>query len=67
MQEHTIAIPDEVIAKKNHVIRGQKAMIDSDIALLYGVETKRINEQVKRNFGRFPGNFMFQLSHSEIR
>jgi phage regulator Rha-like protein len=66
MQEHTIAIPDEVIADKIYQIRGQKVMIDSDIALLYGVETKRLNEQVKRNRLRFPENFMFQLSGGEF-
>ena len=48
-----------------HVIRGQQVMIDSDLAHLYGVETKRLNEQVKRNIDRFPEDFMFQLTKSE--
>ncbi|PCI68539.1 MAG: DNA-binding protein [Gammaproteobacteria bacterium] len=49
------------------VVRGVKAMLDSDLALLYGVETKRLNEQVKRNFKRFPEDFMFQLSSEEFK
>jgi hypothetical protein len=47
------------------VLRGQKAIIDADLAALYGVPTKRLNEQVKRNADRFPGDFMFQLSIDE--
>jgi hypothetical protein len=60
-----ITIPDEVIINKIYVIRGQKVMIDSDIAELYGVTTKRLNEQVKRNRNRFPFNFMFELTKEE--
>ena len=52
----------EMILPAVFVVRGVKAMLDSDLALLYGVETKRLNEQVKRNFKRFPKDFMFQLS-----
>ena len=48
------------------VIRGQQVIIDRDLALLYGVETKRLNEQVKRNIERFPEDFMFQLSKEEV-
>jgi hypothetical protein len=47
------------------VIRGQQVMLDSDLAMLYGVETKRLNEQVKRNLNRFPEDFMFQLTKEE--
>jgi len=47
------------------VIRGQKVMIDADLAELYGVPTKRLNEQVKRNAERFPADFMFQLTADE--
>ena len=47
------------------VIRGQQVMLDSDLAMLYGVETKRMNEQVKRNLNRFPEDFMFQLTQDE--
>ena len=46
-------------------IRGKQVMIDKDLALLYGVETKRLNEQVKRNIERFPEDFMFQLTMEE--
>jgi len=46
-------------------IRGQKVMLDSDLAMLYGVENKRLNEQVKRNINRFPEDFMFQLETKE--
>ena len=48
------------------VIRGQQVMIDRDLALLYGVETKRLNEQVKRNIERFPDDFMFQLTKDDV-
>ena len=47
------------------VIRGQQVMLDRDLAELYGVETKRLNEQVKRNIERFPEDFMFQLTKEE--
>ena len=48
------------------VIRGQQVMLDRDLAELYGVETKRLNEQVKRNIERFPEDFMFQLTQNEF-
>jgi hypothetical protein len=60
-----IEIPDEVIMNKILIIRGIKVMIDSDLAELYGVTTKRLNEQVKRNIKRFPEDFMFQLTKEE--
>ena len=47
------------------IFRGQKVMLDRDLATLYGVETKRLNEQVKRNIKRFPEDFMFQLTKDE--
>ena len=47
------------------IIRGQQVMLDRDLAALYGVETKRLNEQVKRNIKRFPEDFMFQLTKDE--
>lgn len=47
-------------------VRGQRVMLDSDLAMLYGVETKRLNEQVKRNIERFPDDFMFQLTQEEM-
>ena len=59
------SIPIEVIENKIFLIRGQKVMIDRDLAELYGVATKRLNEQVKRNRERFPVDFMFQLTIGE--
>lgn len=50
-----------------HVIRGQQVMIDSDLARLYGVETKRLKEQVRRNINRFPEDFMFELTKEELQ
>lgn len=58
-------VPNELIASRILLIRGQKVMIDADIAELYGVDTKRLNEQVKRNKSRFPENFMFELTKGE--
>lgn len=55
----------EEIEPRILLIRGQKVMLDSDLAELYGVSTKRLNEQVKRNGGRFPADFMFQLTEQE--
>ncbi len=60
-------IPREIIEHKIYLIRGQKVMLDSDLAVMYGVETKRLNEQVKRNQERFPSEFMFQLTNQEFR
>lgn len=53
------------IERRIFAVRGQKVMLDSDLAHLYGVPTKRLNEQVRRNLGRFPPDFMFQLSAEE--
>jgi len=58
-------VPVEVIEKKILLIRGYKVMLDADLAQLYGVTTKRLNEQVKRNLNRFPSDFMFQLTEEE--
>jgi hypothetical protein len=55
----------ETIKEKIFLICGEKVMIDRDLAELYGVETKRLNEQVKRNINRFPADFMFQLDDGE--
>ena len=54
------------IEQRIFVIRGQRVMLDRDLAQLYGVETKRLNEAVKRNIKRFPQNFMFQLTNEEF-
>jgi len=58
-------ISSEVIAAKIFVIRGKRVMLDTDLAVLYGVKTKRLNEQMTRNKKRFPGDFMFQLTKEE--
>jgi len=58
-------LSEETISDKIYFIRGQKVMLDRDLASLYEVETKRLNEQVKRNLSRFPEDFMFQLTEIE--
>lgn len=58
-------IPNEIITNKIYFVRGEKIMLDSDLAILYGVETRRLNEQIKRNIERFPPDFMFQLTKEE--
>jgi len=65
IEKDKLIVPDALIASRIMVIRNKKVMIDSDIAALYGVTTKRLNEQVKRNIGRFPVHFMFQLTEKE--
>ncbi|WP_264531804.1 ORF6N domain-containing protein [Flavobacterium sp. N502540] len=59
-------LSEETISNKIYYIRNQKVMLDSDLAMLYDVETKRLNEQVKRNLSRFPKDFMFQLTENEF-
>jgi len=59
-------IPAERIEKAILLIRGQKVLLDRDLAELYEVSTKRLNEQVRRNLRRFPEDFMFQLSKDEL-
>lgn len=58
-------VTDEIVMSKILHIRGKKVMIDSDLAELYGVTTKRLNEQVKRNNKRFPEDFMFSINEEE--
>lgn len=59
-------VPLEVIERRIYVIRGQKVMLDQDLAEFYGVTTGRLNEQVKRNISRFPEDFAFQLTTEEF-
>ena len=59
-------VPVESITSRILLVRGQKVMLDSDLADLYGVSTSRLNEQVRRNIDRFPNDFMFQLTDSEF-
>jgi len=63
--ENTVSIMDARINRRILFVRGQKVMLDVDLADMYGVKTKRLNEQVKRNIHRFPFDFMFQLSDEE--
>ena len=56
----------QTIQNKIYEIRGQRVMLDFDLASMYGVETRRLNEQVKRNIERFPEDFMFQLTKGEL-
>lgn len=62
-----IIIPDEIIMNKIAIIRGQKVMLDRDLAELYAATTANLNKAVKRNFKRFPVDFMFQLTEKEFK
>jgi hypothetical protein len=59
-------IPEEIILSKIYLIRGQKVMLDQDLAILYGVDTKQVKRQVRRNISRFPSDFMFELNEKEL-
>ena len=60
-------LPDEIITSKIYVIRGEKVMLDRDLAELYGVDTKYLKRQVRRNLLRFPEDFMFELTKDELQ
>ena len=60
-------IPSELIVSKIYIIRNRKVMLDKDLALLYNVQTKVLNQAVKRNIKRFPEDFMFQLTRDEAK
>src|SRR5882762_7079456 len=62
----TALVAIEAIASRIFVLRGQRVMLDADLAALYGVATKRLNEQVRRNLERFPSDFTFQLTNQEV-
>jgi len=64
---HLQLIPSEKIESKIYVARNKKVMLDRDLAVLYGVETRTLNQAVKRNLERFPEDFMFQLTNEEIQ
>jgi hypothetical protein len=64
--KNRLIIPDDIVINKIYLVRGQKVMLDNDLAELYEIETRRLNEQVKRNIGRFPEDFMFQLTTEEF-
>ena len=59
-------ISGDLIERRIHVVRGHRVMLDEDLAALYGVPTSRLNEQVRRNLDRFPGDFAFQLTQQEF-
>ena len=65
MKEQTL-LPDELIINKIILLRDQKVLIDRDLAVLYGVETRILNQAVKRNIKRFPNDFMFQMTSEEM-
>ncbi len=65
-RDMTKPIPSELIENKIYCFRGLAVMLDSDLAALYEVETRRLKEQVKRNISRFPDDFMFVLSNQEL-
>jgi len=64
--QNVLTVTEGLIIHKIYVIRNQKVMLDSDLAELYQVDTKRLNEQVKRNSKRFPEDFMFQITANEF-
>lgn len=61
----SLLVAVDALSDRIHLVRGQRVILDSDLADLYGVATKRFNEQVKRNIDRFPTDFMFQLTEEE--
>jgi hypothetical protein len=63
----SIAIAEDRIINKIYLIRGKKVMLDRDLAELYGVETRVLNQAVRRNEKRFPEDFMFQLTVGELK
>ena len=66
-QNDIVHIEQKDIANLIYTVRGQKVMLDSDLAKIYGYETKRLNEQVKRNITKFPDDFMFELTNDEVQ
>ena len=66
MPAKQLSVPEGLIETKILIVRRQRVMLDADLAELYGVETKRFNEQVRRNSVRFPEDFMFQLTAEEF-
>lgn len=61
-----LGLPDEAIVDRIYLVRGQKVMIDKDLAQMYGITTGNLNKAVKRNIRRFPDDFMFQLKTEEV-
>lgn len=65
-KEKSAVIIPELVMSKIYLIRGQKVMVDRDLAELYGVETRTLNQAVRRNLKRFPEDFMFQMTKKEM-
>ncbi len=65
-KEVSVSVPSEIIQSKIYLIRGEKVMVDRDLAELYGVETKQLKRQVNRNTDRFPDDFMFEMNDEEL-
>lgn len=65
-QTNAVIVPDEVVMNKIYMVRDQKVMLDSDLAELYGVETKVLKQAVRRNITRFPEDFMFEMNKEEL-
>ncbi len=65
-KESALVVPDEIVMNKIYFIRGHKVMLDRDLATLYGVETRVLKQSVKRNIGRFPDDFMFEMTAQEL-
>ena len=62
-----LILPEETVISKIYFIRGQKVMLDMDLAELYGVETKQLKRAVRLNIERFPEDFMFELTENELK
>lgn len=67
MAAQSVKVPLERVARTIVIVRGHPVILDRELAAIYGVTTKRLNEQVKRNAERFPPDFMFQLTAEEVR
>jgi phage regulator Rha-like protein len=65
--KNLMMVPEEIIMSKIYLIRGQKVMLDFDLAELYRVENKQLKRSVRRNIDRFPGDFMFELTSNELK
>src|SRR3989304_9245541 len=66
MENGHLVIPVERVQQAIYLVRGQKVMLDKDLAQLYGVETRVLNQAVRRNAERFPSDFMFKLTRDEV-
>jgi hypothetical protein len=67
MTKSLVKIPQERVEKAIFLIRGERIILDRDLAILYGVETRVLNQSVSRNLERFPSDFMFELTRDEIK